>query len=125
MDSAWQGPIRLTISADLYYDGLDAIANGQVWTGAQAQAIGLVDEIGDFQTAMLMACDMAGLPTDYSVPIVPVKASGGLLAQPFKQAQDTLGGLSALASAVLRGEVSELFSRERIWFIADGLPKVK
>ncbi len=116
---------RVADGRGLDFDGLDAIANGQVWTGAQAQAIGLVDEIGDFQTAMLMACDMAGLPMNYSVPIVPIKAPGGLLAQPFKQAKETFMGLSALTSAVLRGEISELFGRERIWFIADGLPKIK
>ncbi len=116
---------RVADGRKLDFEGLDAIANGQVWTGAQAQAIGLVDEIGDFQTAMLMACDMAGLPTDYSVPIVPVKTSDGLIAQPFKQAKESITGLSVLASAVLRGEISELFGRERIWFIADGLPKIK
>lgn len=38
------------------------IARGRVYTGAQAQELGLVDELGDFATAVGVACDLGGLP---------------------------------------------------------------
>ena len=58
---------RVAEGRGLPYDGLDEIANGRVWTGKQAQAHGLVDALGDFQVALDLACEAAGLPTDGSV----------------------------------------------------------
>ena len=39
---------------------LEELAGGRVWTGAQAAANGLVDQLGDFQTAVELACVAAG-----------------------------------------------------------------
>jgi protease-4 len=45
------------------YDEVHAIARGRVWSGAEAQKIGLVDEIGGFMTALTKAQELAGMDT--------------------------------------------------------------
>ncbi len=46
---------------------VDAVAQGRVWTGAQAKANGLVDEIGGLEKAVSIAKELAGLPADKEV----------------------------------------------------------
>jgi protease-4 len=43
---------------------VDAVAGGRVWTGEQALAHGLIDELGDFKAALAKARALAGLPDD-------------------------------------------------------------
>ena len=43
---------------------LEALARGRVWTGADAHARKLVDELGGFQHALTLACNRAGLDRD-------------------------------------------------------------
>ena len=45
-------------------DELEALARGRVWTGADAHARKLVDELGGFQHALTLACNRAGLDRD-------------------------------------------------------------
>jgi protease-4 len=45
------------------------IAKGRVWTGAQAKALGLVDELGDMETALGFAREAAGLPRDADITL--------------------------------------------------------
>lgn len=45
------------------------IAKGRVWTGAQAKALGLVDELGDMETALGFAREAAGLPRDANITL--------------------------------------------------------
>lgn len=40
---------------------VEALAQGQVWTGAEAEAAGLVDSLGDLQDAIAAAAQLAGL----------------------------------------------------------------
>ena len=89
---------------------LDDLAGGRVWTGRQALANGLVDELGDFDVAVQAACAAADLPTDGSVPLVPISAPGRLLlAEPVQAAKALLG----------------LFTRGQALLLADQLPKVR
>ncbi len=53
-------------------DEIKAIAEGRVWTGKTALEIGLVDELGGIDEALLKAVDMAEL-TDYEVVYYPEK----------------------------------------------------
>ncbi|MFT7282714.1 MAG: protease-4, partial [Cyclobacteriaceae bacterium] len=66
------------------------VAGGRVWTGAQAKEIGLVDVLGDFQDAVEIAAEKAGVTDDYRVSFYPKQ-------QPF--VQELLGKLSEGASA--------------------------
>jgi protease-4 len=48
---------------------VDAVGRGRVWTGAQAQEVGLVDELGGFLTAINAAKKAAGIPVDERVAL--------------------------------------------------------
>ncbi len=61
-------------SRHMSYDSVDAIAGGRVWTGVQAKANGLVDELGDLKVALAKARTLANLP-DHA-PLVVVEAKG-------------------------------------------------
>ena len=73
---------RLAASLDAIYDDfvakvadgrrrsvaeIEPIARGRVWTGRDAQAIGLVDELGGLRDAVRIARSRAGLPEDAPV----------------------------------------------------------
>ena len=49
------------------YAAIDAVAQGRVWTGSQAQQRGLVDQLGGLDTAIQKAADLAKLGKDYGV----------------------------------------------------------
>ena len=56
-------------------EAVHEVAKGRVWTGADARAVGLVDELGGLRTAVAIARDRAGLPDDAPVrPAVSVPA---------------------------------------------------
>ncbi len=46
-------------------DAVDAVAQGQVWTGTDALAHGLIDELGNLDDAVAAAAELAGLDDDY------------------------------------------------------------
>jgi protease-4 len=40
---------------------VDSVAQGRVWTGADAMNAGLVDQLGDFDDAITVAAELAGV----------------------------------------------------------------
>lgn len=75
---------------------IDAVAQGRVWTGQQAKAIGLIDELGGLATALALAKDQAKISRDTEVELVvypPKKSLYESLADPF--------GAGATGSAAL------------------------
>ena len=46
---------------------VDEIAQGRVWSGADAKRLGLVDELGGYQVAIDLAAELAELGEDYDV----------------------------------------------------------
>ena len=46
---------------------IDAVAQGRVWSGADAKRLGLVDQLGGYQDAIDLAAQLAGLGEDYDV----------------------------------------------------------
>lgn len=52
------------------YDEIDEIAQGRVWTGKQAKALGLVDEFGGLDTALSIAKEQAGFTEDDEVNLI-------------------------------------------------------
>ncbi|MEZ4833290.1 MAG: signal peptide peptidase SppA [Caldilineaceae bacterium] len=111
---------RVAEGRNLPFDDLDPICSGKVWTGAQALQNGLVDEIGDLHSAVNAAAHLADLPTDGRIDVVDIQANRPLLPVTQRQLQDA----QELSRLVLRGEWQTIFGKERIWFMADGLPKV-
>jgi protease-4 len=65
---------------------IDAVARGRVWTGQQAKAIGLVDELGGLSRALALAKARAGIDAGAEVQLVVYPPRRGLLetlADPF------------------------------------------
>ncbi len=54
-------------------DSLREVAGGRVWTGADAQKIGLVDILGGLGTAVDIAAEQAGVSENYSIEYLPKK----------------------------------------------------
>ena len=52
---------RVADSRGLEKQAVDAIAQGRVWTGADALENGLIDELGSFEDAIASAAELAGL----------------------------------------------------------------
>lgn len=52
---------KVALGRNTTKDKIDSIAQGRVWTGAQAKEIGLVDVLGDFNDALAIASSRAGL----------------------------------------------------------------
>jgi len=63
---------RVEGSRGLDAKAMDAIGLGRVWTGSQAKAHGLVDELGGLEKAIAKARELAGL--DERAPLVEIKA---------------------------------------------------
>lgn len=51
-------------------DAVEAVAKGRVWTGADAKAKGLVDELGGYDAAFRLAKEAAQIPADSPFKIV-------------------------------------------------------
>jgi protease-4 len=62
-------------------DRVNEIGRGRVWTGEQAQANGLVDELGGFATALRAAKAAAGLDPEQEVELAFYPEPEGVLAQ--------------------------------------------
>jgi protease-4 len=80
---------------------IDAVAQGRVWTGQQAQRIGLVDELGGLQRALTLAKEHAKIPPNAEVELVvypPKRSLYETLANPFGT-MDRSGALAALLGA--------------------------
>lgn len=52
---------RVAMGRGISQDSVKSIAEGRVWTGEQAKQLGLVDELGDLQTAIKAAARLAGI----------------------------------------------------------------
>ncbi len=96
---------------------VEEIARGRVWTGAQALDVGLVDALGDFETVLAAAKELAGLEPerDYTVvQVIPPRRES--LPRPFPAAESawttTLDALQNLA-------------RERVWALAPWVVRVQ
>jgi protease-4 len=55
---------------NMSFEEIEELAYGRVWTGGQAQANGLIDEVGGFQQAIAAAKELAEIPEDEQVSIL-------------------------------------------------------
>lgn len=61
---------RVAHSRHMSVEAVDAVGGGRVWTGEQALAHGLVDQLGDLHAAIAKARELANLPDDAPVALV-------------------------------------------------------
>ncbi len=80
---------------------LRKIASGRVWTGAQAQARGLVDVLGNFEDAVRIAAMKAGVDEDYRLRYYPKQKT--FIEQWLTEAEDYTN------TRLLRNELGEQY----------------
>ena len=80
------------------YDEVDAIARGRVWTGQDALEIGLVDELGNLQSAMDAAAAIAGLDSLSEDDVVFLPEAK----DPLEQFIEELAGAEVLTDALVQ-----------------------
>ena len=61
---------RVVAGREMERDAVHAIAQGRVWTGAQALEVGLVDRVGGYHEALAEARELVGLEPDADVALV-------------------------------------------------------
>jgi protease-4 len=66
---------RVAEARNMSTEAVDAVAQGRIWTGADALERGLVDELGGLRTAVRRAKVLAGLDEDAEVRIVDYPGS--------------------------------------------------
>jgi protease-4 len=79
---------------------IHAVAQGRVWTGAQARERGLVDMLGGLETAVAVAKQRANIPADEDVELVAYPARRSFyeaITEQFRSSS-SLGVWSALVS---------------------------
>ena len=98
---------------DMSFEDAEKLAHGRVWTGRQAVANGLVDEIGDLKHAIELAGQLAGIPADEQVTVEHFPKQKGLL-------ESLMSGDSAAATAAhwivyrtIREDVAETLDLDR------------
>ena len=79
---------RVAAGRGMDRDVVDAVAQGRIWTGAQAQTHGLVDRLGGLDVAVDLARDAAGTPPDGEIDLVILPR----LPSPFEQLLDLASG---------------------------------
>jgi protease-4 len=84
---------------------VDKVAQGRVWTGRRALSLGLVDELGDFETAVGKARELAGLSKTKPVKVIALTPPKHYLTPKAFEA----GVLDGLLGGVQR------FARERVY----------
>jgi protease-4 len=86
------------------HEEITKLALGRVWTGRQAKANGLIDELGGLDRAIEVAKDLAKIPADQKVTVVHYPKKKGLF-------QALLGGggggLTAAANSAIYGYIRD------------------
>jgi protease-4 len=85
---------RVAEERGMSVDEVDRVARGQVWTGAEARRLGLVDELGELSEALEAAAESAGIEDDYRVAYIEQEA----------------GTTSKVVAALLEGSATRLGS---------------
>jgi len=107
---------RCSDGRNLTVDSIKSLAQGRVWTGTDAKARGLVDELGGMETALREAAKLAGISTYQTLTINP---KAGKPAQSFanvlEQKLDEQISESAYSDFLkLLFSISDLKNQERI-----------
>jgi len=87
---------KVAAGRKLPLEQVQQIAKGRVWSGADAKAKGLVDQIGDFWTAVADAQKLAGLPQGGAVSFKRYPESKGFFAALGSAFNGTAAGVRAM-----------------------------
>jgi protease-4 len=105
---------RVAEGRKLTVQGVDAIARGRVWTGADALERGLVDELGGLRTAITRAKVLAGLEPDDEVRIINYPGSSVMdVLRPKPSSQPAAASLPEALGALLGRSVAGFVTQSR------------
>ncbi len=93
------------------------IAKGRVWTGEDAKALGLVDELGGFPVALRLVRAAAGLPADGKIHLKEFPAKKSLLASLMSDEPDSsekVAGDAAVRAMKLLEPVARMARQARV-----------
>jgi protease-4 len=100
---------RVAQGRNLSTEEVDAVAQGRVWTGADALERGLVDELGGLRTAVRRAKILAGLDEDTEVRVATYPGSSLLhIMRPRASSQPAAGSLPDALGALLGRSVAAI-----------------
>ena len=97
---------------------IDAVGQGRVWTGRQAKDLGLVDELGGLQHALVVARQEARIPRDSEVELIvypPKKSLYEALANPLGGAADRSAAIGALLGLTDRSALQAITAPMRLF----------
>jgi len=114
-------------------EAVDKIAQGRVWTGRRAKDLGLVDELGGFETAVKAAKELAQIPEDEDVRFEVLPEKPGLWDSIWGDDDGVDSGVESSlalprgARAVLAGlrpaAQAALLAGEPMMLATDGMPE--
>jgi protease-4 len=81
-------------------DRVQAIAKGRVWTGETAKGLGLVDELGGLDTALLAVRRELGLPEGAALDIEPLPRPDNPLKAALRWLRPNAAALSGVAAVI-------------------------
>ncbi len=87
---------------------VDALARGRVYSGDAALAVGLIDQLGGFGSALARARELAGLDVDAPVVIRPKRPSG-LLDYVFAAREEAHVSASSVLPEALKPFLARMF----------------
>jgi protease-4 len=88
---------KVAESREMEIEDVDAIGQGQVWTGMDALNNGLVDELGDLDDAIAAAAELAGISDDFGIKTIEQELSAT-----EQMIVDLLGSMSVMGFDVTR-----------------------
>ncbi|MBR1927228.1 MAG: signal peptide peptidase SppA [Bacteroidales bacterium] len=110
---------------DMTYEAVDEIAQGRVWTGADALKIGLVDELGSLEDAIAYAAALGGDPdvaawnvTGYPKPLSMIQQIMAQFGTKDPNAEDIVENV--LEGTPLEGIARALLDWQRTWTKGNG-----
>lgn len=84
------------------YEDIDRVAQGRVWTGAEAFKVGLVDRLGGLETALALAREKAKLGKDAELSLVVLPEKKGVFETVLEREQEGASETTRLLPADVR-----------------------
>jgi protease-4 len=98
---------RVAQGREMTVEAVDAVARGRVWTGADALAHGLVDELGGLRAAIDRAKVLAGFEADAEVKLVSMPGSSWVeMLRPKPSSQPAAASMPEAVAALLGRSVA-------------------
>ncbi len=85
---------------------IEELAQGRVWTGRQAEELGLVDSLGGLQESIALACTLGGGLSPANTPVAEYPQAPNFLDQ-IKESFESMATVRGGAAAGLRASVAE------------------